>query len=116
MNKKSIIQVVVIVGAFVGSGIVLYNGLFKSTGVPPPLQGVNSTAISEEKILPYGDKFNYQVMSDMQKRNFSFGAVDYPKVDPSEIGKASLDDLIQAPAAGGMPSPSPTKVPIKTTK
>ena len=112
MNKKTIIQIVVIVGAFGASAVVLYNGLFKNAS-QVPLNGT-PTAASQDKILPFGDSFNYQFIAELKAKNFIFGAVNYPKVDPTtDIGKDRLDQLIspQSPQNSGLP-PTPQR-PIR---
>ncbi len=94
MNRKTIIEVIVIVGAFVGAGVVLYNGLFKNSqsGVDPLLE--HPKAI--EKILPYGDTFNYKQLEELKLKKFQFGVISYPKVNPStEVGK-NVDTLLES--------------------
>lgn len=83
-NKKTIIEVVVIVGAFLAAGVVLYNGLFKNSATEDPL-AQQPKAI--EKILPYGDSFKYQQIEEMRKKRFQFGVVSYPEVSSGEVGK-----------------------------
>lgn len=85
MNKKTIIEIVIIVGAFVGAGVVLYNGLFKGNSQS---EGTLNQTIVTEKILPYGDTFDYSKIVEIRKKKFQFGAVQYPQVDPKlEVGK-----------------------------
>src|SRR6185503_342306 len=83
MKRKKIIQFIVIVCAFGGSGIVLYNGFFKNnnqealqnatpiiigsaaSGSPDsnlpapasPIAGANS-----QNLLPFGDKLDYSIL------------------------------------------------------
>lgn len=106
MNRKTIIQVVVIVAAFAISGIVIYNGFFSGPSLPPvPVEmlggtGASSTAGSvadSQNLLPYGSSFDYQKIDDLKKRNFQFGIVQYPVLDPAEVGK-DVNTLIQPPA------------------
>lgn len=103
MNKKNLILVVIILVAFAASGFVLYNGLFKgSTAVVP----VSTAPVVLEKVLPYGDTFNYQFMDQLKDRNFRFGAVTYPVLDPAtEVGKDSLSAMVPPP----LPTPNPTR-------
>lgn len=83
MNKKVIIQIVIIVGAFTAAGVVLYNGFNPGESVSVDPSAVVS--IKEgEKILPYGQAFDFK--SDLFKRNFKFGLSSNPTVSPSEIG------------------------------
>mgnify|MGYP001566103379 FL=1 len=83
MNKKVIIQIVIIVGAFAAAGFVLYNGLFKSDTTAVPSLGIIS-AKDNEKILPFGSALDFK--NDLYNRNFQFGYMSYPNVNPSEIG------------------------------
>lgn len=82
MNKKVIIQIVIIVGAFGAAGFVLYNGLFKSDSTVPAM-GIISVK-DNEKILPYGSSLDFK--NNLFKRDFQFGSMSYPKVDPNEVG------------------------------
>lgn len=84
MNKKVVIQLIIIIGAFTGAGIVLYNGLFKDNSSPVNVVE-NLSAGSNEKILPYGSKFDFN--TDFFKRNFKFNSISYPQVDSqNEVG------------------------------
>ncbi len=83
MNKKVIIQIVIIVGAFVGAGSVLYNGLFKNN-VSVVTSVVSLGAKENEKILPYGSTLGLD--NNLEKRGFQFGLMNYPEVAPSEVG------------------------------
>lgn len=83
MNKKVIIQIVIIVGAFFAAGFVLYNGLYNNDSVATAPIGA-ATAKNNEKILPHGNTLNFK--SDLFTRDFQFGAMSYSQVDPSEVG------------------------------
>lgn len=84
MNKKVVIQIIIIVGAFVAAGLVLYNGLFKINSIPAPTVD-NLSGGKSEKILPNGSNLDFK--TDLYKRNFQFNAISYPKVDPqNEVG------------------------------
>lgn len=91
-DKKKIIEIIVIVGAFLAAGVILYNGLFKGAST-------TDSQIHEskplEKILPYGDTFKYQQIEEMRKKRFQFGVVSYPKLSPGEVGK-NPDELVQS--------------------
>ncbi len=95
MNKKQIIQTIVIVGAFGASGYVLYSGLYskKPTPIVPGaltesvagLAPTKAPEISIDKILPYGDSLDFDKV--LKKQNQQYGVIDYPKLDPnSEVG------------------------------
>jgi len=83
-NKKKIIEVIVILGAFVAAGFILYGGLFKGSTTTNPLM---ESPKALEKILPFGDSFKYEQIVDMRKKRFQFGVVSYPQLDPKNVGK-----------------------------
>jgi len=90
MNKKVVIQIIIIVGAFAAAGFILYNGLFKNDSSSATMANVPLTEKSE-KILPYGSSLDFK--TDLYKRNFKFNSISYPQVDPqNEVGipEASL--------------------------
>ncbi len=94
MNKKTIIQVIVIIVAFSTAGIVLYNGLFKG-GEQTIYENI---AVTEQKdqgtLLPYGNTLDFTVL---KKQDLFYNQVSYPKLDPnSEIG-IPLENLIISP-------------------
>ncbi len=96
MSKKTIIEVVVISIAFLGSGIVLYKGF---GGTSTPVDTITSATVTVQDtkdILPYGDKFDYQKIDDLKKKGFVFGSITYPVLSSStEIGKTDINDLMQ---------------------
>ena len=85
MDKKKIIQIVVIVIAFGISALVLYNGFFKSSSKSAleslaPGAGTAST----QDILPNGSGLDFGLLKQQHLR---FGLVTYPKLDPkNEVG------------------------------
>lgn len=86
MNIKKIIQVVIIVGAFGGAALVLYNGLVKG---PTEEEAAQETAVTQpvtvEQILPYGDKLDFKGI--LSQRPLQFNTVDYPKLNAgAEVG------------------------------
>lgn len=84
MNKKLIIQIVVIVIAFGASGIVLYNGFFKNGSSQPALGSAQTSAGDQSQaILPYGSTLDFSIL---KKQDLQFGTVQYPKVDPALVG------------------------------
>lgn len=100
LNKKTIIQLVIIVAAFIAAGIVLYNGFFSNKGPassPTALSGPASSQAPQE-ILPYGESgFDFSVLSN---RPFVFSQIQYPKLDPnSEVGVLP-SSMIASPVSG----------------
>lgn len=88
MNKKSIIQIVVIAVCFGAAGMVLYNGFFKGTG--DQLAGsvsVVSGGAQKEPILPFGSLTESSLLNAFKKPKLLFGQQEYPKLEPGfDIG------------------------------
>jgi hypothetical protein len=106
MNKKSVIQIVVISIAFIASGVVLYKGFFSGSGnagapiVPLGIiAGSGTSTVSSENVLPYGPTFDYAKIDDLEKKmHFKFGVISYPVLSTStEVGKPSAADLMIPP-------------------
>src|SRR5574340_1851730 len=102
MNRKTVIQVSVVVVAFSASGIVLYRGFAKPKAPLPavpltmqyPMAGGATTSAgsvlagggpkSIDKVLPNGNTLNFGVLG---KQNLQYGLVEYPAVNlNSEVG------------------------------
>jgi len=103
--KKKVIQVIVIVIAFGGSGVVLYNGFFKNNNqealqnAQPVIIGANSLAAdgqdlpapatpisdpSSQNLLPFGEKLDYSILD---KRHLqSSGYVPLPLNLSTDVG------------------------------
>ena len=91
INKKTIIQIVVIVVAFGGSGLVLYNGYFKnkadslaavqnSQGVMSGdlgNSGVAATGGSSQQILPYGASLDFDKVFKKRILKFSLKLIRF---------------------------------------
>jgi hypothetical protein len=124
MNRKTIIQIVVIVFAFGGSGFVLYNGLFKKNAPPeaPPLPAIanipnnpNAPASQTPSPIPgqsaAGSKAPVTTLSGdlstnlkiLDKNGLQYG-FKYPVLDPNtEIGVELPNLIIPASAATSTP-------------
>lgn len=87
MNKKTIIQIIVIVCAFGAAAVVLYNGFFKN-GNQAAFSSVVQNSDSAQKIqqvLPYGNSLDFDLI--LYQKQLQYHLVDYPKLDPkSEVG------------------------------
>jgi hypothetical protein len=98
MNNKFIIQIIIIVGAFVGAGFVLYNGLFKQNG--QPAAPISAAAASQQNILPYGSTMDLDGV--LYQRNLQYNLVAFPVLDPNaEVGVPEnklITPLVTAPA------------------
>ena len=95
MNKKLIIQIIIIVAAFGAAGYVLYTGFFGGGGSPDSgSAGLVSAAKTPKDILPYGSTLDFGVL---KSGRFVFGQLQYPKLDVgTEIG-ISKENLISSP-------------------
>jgi hypothetical protein len=104
MNKKTIIQLVVIVAAFGACGLVLYNGLFKGQSSPSaanmstPIGFPGVTADINQDILPYGDNLDFSKALDSKR--FQYNQIEYQKLNPQNEVGISPDSLITPLPAG----------------
>ena len=101
MNKKVIIQIVVIASAFIGAGIVLYNGFFNSSNhaaLNQIMVANQGAPQSQEEILPYGKKLDFSVLTD-KKRTFYYQQVTYPKLESTSDVGIDEHNLITHPSA-----------------
>ncbi len=98
MDKKLIIQLVVIVSAFGGAAIILYNSFFKNSISPPPnfLAGIPAAQKSQDDILPNGRSLNFKVIDE---NRFEYNVIQYPQVDAKREVGIPPDELIN-PLAG----------------
>jgi len=80
-NKKTIIQLVVIIGAFIAAGFVLYEGGLFGGGSPASAPGATPAALSgaPKDVLPYGDTLDFSKVIDPTR--FQYDLVQYPKLD-----------------------------------
>jgi flagellar basal body-associated protein FliL len=96
MNKKTIIQLVIIVVAFGAAGVVLYNGFFQG-GVShsPQDQGMGGASSTPQEILPYGNNldFNHTVNSN----RFLYNQISFPQVNPQQDVGIPVGSLIPPP-------------------
>lgn len=96
MTKKTIIQITVIGACFVVSGLVLYNGLFKTESPPLDQTAVSlgtSAPVESNQILPHGETFDLSKV--FNKTKFQFGQVTYPKLNFNQDVGIDQRDLIQ---------------------
>jgi hypothetical protein len=87
MNKKQIIQLVVILLAFGGAGFVLYRGgIFgtSSAGIGSTQTLVESGIVSQP-LLPYGETLDFKQALDADR--FNYNQFEFGKLDPkTEVG------------------------------
>ncbi len=110
MDKKKLIQIIVIIVAFGGSGVVLYNGLYKGSAPPPaavsvsalPASGVAAGAANP--LLPYGGKLDFTGI--LYKQGLQYDAIFFPTLNTStevgiydQIHQAYTQPLIQVPVS-----------------
>ena len=101
MNKKTIIQLVIIVVAFGAAGLVLYNGLFKSNSSAPQtgmFGGISqSTSTPAQSILPYGSTLDFSKVLDPNR--FQYNQISYPLLDPqNDVGIPPGNLIAPSPA------------------
>lgn len=106
MNRKSIIQIVVVVICFGASAMVLYKGFFKEEAVTAPFsmggalgtQPGATAAAEASNPLPYGDDLSGELKKALNRNGLRYDYYSYPKLNPSEVG-IPVTDLVR-------PSPS----------
>jgi hypothetical protein len=95
MNKKTIIQLVIIVVAFGAAGLVLYNGFYGNNNAPvQPAGGIPSLPTAQE-ILPYGKTLDFSKALDPNR--FQYNQINYSQLDPQNEVGISQDSLIVPP-------------------
>ena len=100
MNKKKIIQLVVVLVCFGGSAMVIYNGFFSKSSNQlvsqlPGAVGQTQNAGQPEKVLPYGDKLEFDAV--LNKKNLRYEQINYPQVNTSSEVGTPLEQLIGTP-------------------
>ena len=106
MNKKNLIQIVIICACFAASGIVIYNNFIKKPSYSAVIpQNLPSAAVANinEPILPNGNNFD---LSRIKNSKLRFNLVDYPRVEyPIDVGvdEQNLIKPIQLMQTGGPP-------------
>lgn len=93
VNKKTIIQLVVIVAAFAAAGLVLYNGLFKGNGNTAP-GFVDTSTNAGQEILPYGDTPLEIQFKALDPKRFQYNQIEYQKLNPQNDVGIPPDSLI----------------------
>ena len=98
LNKKTIIQLVIILVAFGLAGLVLYNGFFNNQSPPAPSAVTAAAGQTPQTILPYGEgSLDFSVL---KSRPFVFNQIQYQTVDPSSEVGVSPYNMISAPITG----------------
>lgn len=96
MNKKTLIQLVVIIVAFGGAGMVLYNGLYKNNSTTNATEEFAIPPTSEQSILPLGGTMDFKILD---KYNLKYNQSNYPKLDPNSEYGIPVDNLILSPSS-----------------
>ncbi len=97
MNRKSIIQITVIVFCLGASGLVLYNGLFKDSSLST-MQSDEAVNITDDLLfvepLPFGSDLSGELDRVLKKNALKHGDFVYPILKENEIG-ISVNNLIK---------------------
>jgi flagellar basal body-associated protein FliL len=84
MNKKLIIQLIVIAFCFAAAGLVLYNGFFKNNLPAVSTQAVVSNLPNQQQqVLPYGNTLDF---SQLNKFDQQYNSVSQPSLDTGQVG------------------------------
>lgn len=96
MNRKSIIQIVVIVICFGGAAFVIYNGFFKdqNSGGDSVIQSVDNSNQALENPFPFGDDLSGELKKVLSKNRLEHNTFVYPQIKETEIGIFS-DEFIK---------------------
>ena len=97
MNKKTIIQLIIIVVAFGAAGLVLYNGFYGNNGPAQSVGGAPSLSAVAQAILPYGKTLDFSKALDPKR--FQYNQINYSQLDPQNEVGISQDSLIVPPPA-----------------
>jgi hypothetical protein len=105
MNRKTLIQLSVILICLGVSAFVLYNGFFKNSS-PPPItdlsvpsspnssQTATSPLADPTNPLPYGDNLAAELKRVLGKNSLQFGVIAYPIINEAEVG-VGVTDLVK---------------------
>ena len=91
MNKKTIIQMVIIIVAFGAAGLVLYNGFFNQNNGTGS-SAVPAQSVTTQNIFPYGETLDFSKALDLNR--FQYNQIAYPQLDPQKDVGISQDSLI----------------------
>lgn len=91
MNKKQIIQLIIILAAFGGAGIVLYKGGIFGSPSSNTVTLQAGVVTGSQPILPYGESLDFTQAID--KKRFDYNQFEFSKLAPNEVG-ISVDNLI----------------------
>jgi hypothetical protein len=99
MDKKKIIQILIIACAFGGSGLVLYNGMFKKPPLPPGVTvaaGVPGTSPGSgaNPLLPYGKILDFD--GALGRKTLQFGAIQYGRISTTTDVGVPVSSLIKS--------------------
>lgn len=92
-NTKNTILVLIIVGLFVASGVVIYRGFFANSTIPDV--SVAAGGASTKNLMPYGSGLD---LSRIQQRAATADTYRYEVVDASAVGVA-VQNLIASPTS-----------------
>lgn len=103
MNRKTIIQIAVIVICFGAAGLLLFNSFFKGGSVSeapvaPPGAQMGTLQDNSKNPLPFGDDLSGQLKKVLGKSNLQYGLFNYPKFNEAEVGIPPSDLVKPLPA------------------
>lgn len=97
-NTKNTILVLVILGLFVASGVVIYRGFFASAEIPSVSVGAGATPA--KNIMPYGATLDF---AKVEQRATTTDTYRYEVLDPATVG-VPVQNLVTSPSANPAPN------------
>lgn len=97
-NTKNTILVLVIIGLFVASGVVIYRGFFASPAIPDV--SVAAGGAPTKNLMPYGSGLD---LSRVQQRAATADTYRYEVVDATAVG-IPVQNLITSPTSNSTPA------------
>ena len=106
MNKKKLIQIIVVIVCFAASGVVIYNGLFakKQNNAPSEVLGLPGASkdlvstLNTEKLLPYGENLKLDETLNriiLNNQRLRYGLMTFPELNPSTDVGMPVDQMIK---------------------
>ncbi len=92
-NTKNTILILVIIGLFVASGVVVYRGFFANANIPSISVGTDTAPV--KNVMPYGSALD---LTRVQQRAATADTYRYEVVDPASVGVA-VQNLITPPVS-----------------
>lgn len=102
MNRKTLIEIIIIVICFGGVAWLLYNRFFASSGVPAnPSEQADLSAKNPADVADpflYGDDLSGELTRVLGRNSLQYGQLSYPIMDPKDVGIPVIDLVKPTPS------------------